>query len=457
MAQMMAQFAPALLRHLRHPDYQPSKPDSAEDLRPLRQVWLANDTHLDMLHQLEYAFARTQHGGAQRPVLNALGRACGWLFRESQRPGQMAVIVAAQALREAYTFPAETIRQQHLGYLLAWLETDGDYAARLTNASQAERQSTSTTLDPQFERAGLDDWVARWGAAARVGEAADMQRWSSRIDTVIREELQRRHDLLVNSLVRLRSDPRAVNQGVATLVRATVQEQWLQYTRLELNRDDELDGPAFFPAAETDRHPAAAASRYLVHQAAAELVEGLLVHDDAELLAEAIAAGDAFQGNIRAAHEASDGRSTRPVWTIQDAANRQLRLRIESRVSVVGFPERHGVITGIRPAGDGTLLIDVELKGRKTDRQPGPGLHAFAPTDARSLVGRSVAFVTRAADEISRTKSRRVWQQQGPGAWLTHAVPGTRFPHPGEEDEAPEPDDALVVDQALRRTREATP
>ncbi len=34
------------------------------------------------------------------------------------------------------------------------------------------------------------------------------------------------------------------------------------------------------PATETDRHPAAAASRYLVHQASNELLASLLIHDD---------------------------------------------------------------------------------------------------------------------------------------------------------------------------------
>ena len=49
---------------------------------------------------------------------------------------------------------------------------------------------------------------------------------------------------------------------------------------------------------ETDRHPAAAASRFFVHNSSAELVEGLLIHDDRELLAEAIAVGDAIKGEI---------------------------------------------------------------------------------------------------------------------------------------------------------------
>ena len=51
-------------------------------------------------------------------VEEALGRACGWLFREAQRPGQMAVMAASRVLTDAYTFPSETTRQGHLGFLL---------------------------------------------------------------------------------------------------------------------------------------------------------------------------------------------------------------------------------------------------------------------------------------------------------------------------------------------------
>jgi hypothetical protein len=34
--------------------------------------------------------------------LNQLGHACGWLFREAQRPGQMIVMTATEVLKEAF-------------------------------------------------------------------------------------------------------------------------------------------------------------------------------------------------------------------------------------------------------------------------------------------------------------------------------------------------------------------
>ena len=60
--------------------------------------------------------------------LNALGRACGWLLPARPRgPDSSASWDRATArLRSVYAFPAEDPRQQHLGFLLAWLNSAGD-------------------------------------------------------------------------------------------------------------------------------------------------------------------------------------------------------------------------------------------------------------------------------------------------------------------------------------------
>ena len=61
-ADMAAEFAPVLLKHLRTPGYVGHDPASADDLLPLRQVWLPNSTHLDMVHHLAFAYAFTKWG-----------------------------------------------------------------------------------------------------------------------------------------------------------------------------------------------------------------------------------------------------------------------------------------------------------------------------------------------------------------------------------------------------------
>ena len=64
-----------------------------------------------MLNHHAYAYTFTKFCEPARwQRLQMLGRACGWLFREAQRPGQMAVMSASRVLSDAYTFPAETTR-----------------------------------------------------------------------------------------------------------------------------------------------------------------------------------------------------------------------------------------------------------------------------------------------------------------------------------------------------------
>src|SRR5207237_10231421 len=92
-ADMLAELAPILLTHLMHPRFDvagridPRRGERPE--LPLRQVWLPNRSHLEMLHCIEYAYYRTRYGSESRQeLLQTLARACGWLFREGQRQGQ---------------------------------------------------------------------------------------------------------------------------------------------------------------------------------------------------------------------------------------------------------------------------------------------------------------------------------------------------------------------------------
>lgn len=131
-ADMMAEVAPLLLAHFRHPDWTDTPVTTPEEPLPIRQLWIPNQSHLDTLHSLAYAYTFTKWGDPARvETLNALGRLCGWLFREAQRPGQMSAMVAKSVLRSCYTFPASELRQSHLGYLLAWLEQKGNREKRL--------------------------------------------------------------------------------------------------------------------------------------------------------------------------------------------------------------------------------------------------------------------------------------------------------------------------------------
>lgn len=443
-SEMAAKFAPTLLNHFCHQDFTKKPVSCLDDLAPIRQLWLPNESHLEMLHHLAFAYTWTMHGGENRKNLNALGRLCGWLFRESQRPGQMTVLTGAACLRESYTFPCEMIRQSHLGYLLAWLQSRGSYEKRLAEASNAELQSISTSLAPELERERLAELVDRYRDQVKTRSQNGIK-VSKDIQSIISDQVKYRWLLMQDALEVLRNDKRKANAGIATLVQESLNEQWYQYHRIEQKKDDQNDGPAYVPATETDRHPAAAASRYLVHQASSELFTSLLIHDDREILWEAIVAGDAFEGKIVKVRDEGVGRKRIPVWTVHDSSMHQLRLSVGSVIAVVGHRDRKGKIRGIEALADG-YQIEIEITTGKTDRIAGNGVHGYEPI-SQKLVGKTIAFTNHTISEISRNKSMIVWNSRGPGAWLTHRSPTTSTAVIAEDDI----DDGPIVEEFFEK------
>jgi len=431
-AEMAAALAPALLRHFRHPDYSTDTAHGADHALPLRQLWVPNATHLDMLHHLAYAYTFTTWGAAARAKrLNALGRLAGWLFREAQRPGEVTVMCATAALSDAFTFPSDGVRQAHLGFLLAWMETRGGRDRRLAAATEAERRSISTSLDPLLERDELEPRVERWNAAAKSGDAARAAREASAVERALRGELVRRFELTERAMRLIADDPRDYNAGVALLEREAKREHWYQYLRLERREDDVQDGPAFTPSPETDRFPAAAAARYYVHAASEDFRLSALLHDDGELQDEVIAAGDGVRGEITAVRDEGTGYAKTPVWTVVAPGNVPLRVREGGDLCVAGLSARVVRVRSIEERRDGTLELVVEVTKLKT-RPHGDAGTVLVATDPR-LRGTRVTLLPTSKDGISRLKSQRVWEREAPGAWLTHAPPaGSRAELPDE-------------------------
>lgn len=421
-AAMVAEFAPTLLEHLRHPDHAadaPARPDHG--LAP-RQIWLPNEGHIEMLHHLAYSYTFTKWGDpARAKLLNQLGRASTWLFNEAHRPGQKFVMAANAALTESFTFPCETVRQGHLGYLLAWLETTGRRDARMAAATLAEQQSVSTNLEPALERDMLGDAVEEWNEAH--GNNGDTARAEKTIRRLLEAELVRRLELVERAITLLRADRRPVNPGAAQLSAASESEHWYQYLRLELNVNDEQDGPAFTPSPETDRYPAAAASRFFVHEDSDELQEGLLIHHDAELRAQAVAQGSAIEGTIiQVVDETAGAKKTTPVWTIEGSGLGPLQLREGTKVCLADVPKREGVIRQITSVRGGKRRYELEITGWKTEQRL-PGRRVIPHAADQALVDKEVLLLKATASGIARRKSQKVWNHQVPGAWLTHQMP----------------------------------
>ncbi len=429
-AGMVAEFAETLLDHYMSPFTHDWEGVTERDSElPLRQLWMPNGSHVAMLHFLAYSYTFTKYGDRKRyDVLNALGRLAGWLFREHDRPGQMAVMAATDALRATYVFPAEDVRQAHLGYLLAWLETGGKREKRLAAAQAAEGHSISITLDPAIERDELEPLVAQWNDKTLSSRAQKAARTT--IDKILNRELRARFDLVERSIDHLRSRGPRQNAGVARLVDATLEEHWYQYLRMELRLNDSQDGVAFTPSPETDRSPAAAASRYLVQQASEEYHLSVLIHDDAELQKAALLSGDGIRGRCVDVRNVGTGRSMQALWTIDVPELAPLRVREGSKLCRVGAPKRELQVQSVKRKDARTVRVELLVVGAKRAYREKDG-RSHPVADSADYEGEEMTLVPVSMDQISRLKNKKIWGSGVPGAWITHARPAgpkTRLP-----------------------------
>jgi hypothetical protein len=421
-AEMVAKFAPVLLDHYWSPlTYDWDGTTQRDKDLPLRQVWMPNGSHIDMLHFLAYSYTFTKFGDVTRyTTLNALGRLAGWMFREHDRPGQMTVMAATDALRATYIFPSEDVRQAHLGYLLAWLETSGKRDKRLAAAQEAEEHSTSTSLDPAIEREVIEPLVEKWNdhrLGSRVREKAKAD-----IETTIGKELRERFALLDRAIEHLRKRGPRENRGVTKLADASLEEHWFQYLRMELRQNDSRDGVAFTPSPETDRSPAAASSRYFVQQASEEFWLAALIHDDEGLQREAVMSGDGIQGTCVAVRDESESRAIKAVWTVKAQEVAPLRIREGSTLCLVGSQKRELRVLSVEREDGDVLKIELAVVSALREyRDENRRMHKAA--NSKAFVGQEITLVPVSMDQISRLKNKKIWNSDVPGAWITHAQP----------------------------------
>lgn len=305
---MMLEFAPTILEHFRHPGHSPDSLSNWET-DSHRQIWLPGPTHVEMLHFLALSYARTRWDRDGVETLKALGNLANCLYIEQQRPGQQTVLTASAALQLSNVFPASSVRQAHLGYLLGWLQGGRTRDSRLAAARLAENQSVATVLDHRFEREKVQPLVEEWGEANRKKNFKGCETVEVAVHKTLSPDLLRRWNLTRDSIEILRSDRRSANRGLKQLVALSKKEFYRGWGE-RAQKEDNGDEP-FWPNPFTDYNTRMAAGGYHQRVADSQKERHFLVHGDRELQREELANGRGIIGTI------SSVNSSDPEWTIK--------------------------------------------------------------------------------------------------------------------------------------------
>lgn len=410
---MLLALGDALFSHFEHPVFARA---SATGRGPARQLWVPGASHLEALHLLALRFARTQHGESRERIarLRALGRLAGWLFRESSRCGQIRVFDASARLRECFAFPAETVRQQHLGFLLAWARPgDATREARVAMASDEEFRSVSWTLDPELEARTLAPLLERPYGARIEPERAE------RIAAVLAPELLRRWALIEETFELFAGDPRASNPYLEGLVKLSGERYAWGYVHREADTThaDLADdgGEDKSPNQETDHRSRTAAAGFFQGQHS-ESAEVELAHGDRVRFARSVYAGEALEGTVTRVEAWREGRKKLACWTVEAPAALPTKLREGSQLAQRGYPGRTFEVVSIAEESSVRRFVLGVTKNYAGDAAKG-----VAPVDdTRTYTNARMGFVAQSAEGIALRKCMAVHAEgPRPGGWLT--------------------------------------
>jgi len=401
-ADMMVEVAPVLLAHFRHPSFDDDGPGGYQ-VQSLRQIWLPGPTHLEMLHFLAAAYARTKWNHPQVGVLNALGNVCNALFIEAQRPGQQVVMSAVDALRSAFVFPTASIRQAHLGHLLGWLRGGRSRDERWTTAHEAERDSVSTVLDPELERRDVAPLVAEWGS-----EHSEQTAQSIRV--ALEPELLRRWNLTATAITELRRDRRAANAGLAELVANSARSFFHAWGNRALNENAGLQ--AFWPNVFTDHNARSASGSFQARVADDEISRVLLMHGDRELQREELAKGHGVLATVRS--------NSVTEWLVSYSYPDLTTIEPGRTLAIAGRPSMTLTVTGV-DLDERTMTLTPGWKLAK--KIPGPNTWA---SDSTKWRGAELVFLFDQPTNIMRNRITMARQGVDNDITLLLKAPPTR-------------------------------
>jgi hypothetical protein len=420
---MMAAFAPAILSHFRHPSYSEGGPQ-AYSTDSLRQIWLPSTSHIEMLHFIAAAYARSTWDRPDIAALNALGNLANCLFIESQRPGQQTIVAATDALRNSYVFPATPVRQAHLGYLLGWLNGGTDRDTRLAAAHAAEKLSMSTVLDPHIERTDLQPLVSAWGEARAANNSSIMKQSGDAIHSSLSDELLSRWNLAREAAESVRNDTRMTNTGVDSLVTNTASSFFYSWGEKAANEEAGID--AFWPNVFTDYSPRSAGSAYQLRDALDNAARRALIHGDTELQQAELVAGHGVICQVVAVDAATS------TWTLHYSFPDLPTIKRRDKLAIAG----HATLTlEILEIDFDSHTLQVKPKWVKPKANAGQyALSAVSPewkSKHLVLVGDVIPF------SMEMKKVKKVRERKATGSDITDLIVARPRRHAALDDEGP--------------------
>ena len=255
------------------------------------QLWLPDPSHIDLLHQMAFAYAYERWPLPDMRQLNLVGKLFNSLFLQSTYPAQQTIMTATSALRSMYTFPATPVRQSHLGFLIEWLNDHGSRTARLNAATNAEERAVSTSIDGRQERRVLqpllEDYVSSNRQATNLAE---------QIKRFVGEEARSRWEMTVGALRLIQKDDRPTNAGVS-VVRRLGRTSWNSLWCEPAVKESRGERP-YWRGRETDRSAVPAARQYLREELAERLRTEALAHGDREIAEHVIRRGGGLAGRV---------------------------------------------------------------------------------------------------------------------------------------------------------------
>jgi hypothetical protein len=318
------------------------------------QVWVPNTGGVDFL-RLFGRSTRFRRVDGEYPVpasVPLLGRWLTFLAGSSEMPGSALLLTAVQALMSHWATGQSAAEDNHLGSLLAWIES-GAEAARAAERGPVAGPAT----DPDFDNRVLAPLIAAPSAGPGAGGGTALR-------TVLHDLLQPTWEGMWRALDRLRTLPPGDRVGSRWDGDRDAYSAYVRHLAEDGAPQPRRDG-AVAAAARLQRLENAAA-RYAVQRA----------FDDPLVMAEYRLAGAAFGGVVTlAAPDRVDDTGKRPVLRprIMVATTETVRVEAGASLTSPARPAQKAKVISVTPTATGHDVL-LELSGgmgRKLVAEPG--------------------------------------------------------------------------------------